>query len=185
MAGTRVMSAVSAGLISVEGHGAAKDVPFPLPRGYSPVCCTSHWPPTQCHAPPAPGEERQAARPELLPWGLRCRWSTGALLPLSPLSSIPSGSNCRPQPVKMTQGHSCVLTLTGRCWKEPDGFSIKLLAPLRRGVLKARKPSDHWCGREGAAGQAFPTPDSCGPKNITNLWGLKSAHQNDDLYPVR
>lgn len=88
MSGTQAMSAVSVAFISLESHEAVKarmEVPFCVPRGYNPVCCVSRWPPTPRHASPALGEDGQAALPELLPWGLDCRWSVepSCLLPLS------------------------------------------------------------------------------------------------------
>lgn len=138
------MSAVSAGFISVESHEAVKawmEVPFPMPRGYNPVCCVSCWPPTPREESPALGEDSQAALLELLPWGLDCRWSLGAILHLSHLGSIPSGRNHRPWTARrvkdMVHPYCNWEMLEGP--SQPSGFSIRLLGLFHRGVFKVRK----------------------------------------------
>lgn len=144
MSGTQAMSAVSVDFISLESHEAVKsqmEVPFPVPRGYNPVCCIGCWPPTPHLASPALGEDGQAALLELLPRGLDCRWSGGAILPLSPLGSILSGRNRRPRAARrfkdMVHPYLNWEMLEGP--SKPSGFSIRLLVLLHRGVFKVRK----------------------------------------------
>lgn len=144
MSGIQVMSAVSVGFISLESHEAVKDqmeVSFPMPGDYNPVCCISYWPPTPCHTSQALGEDGQAALLELLPLGLDCKWSVGAVLPLSPLGSILTGRNHRPWAARrckdVVRPYLNWEMLEGP--SQPSGFFIRLPAPCHRGVFKVRK----------------------------------------------
>lgn len=144
MSGTQATSAVSVGFISLESHEAVKarmEAPFPTPRGYNPGCWPSCWPPTPRQAWPVLAEDGQAALPELLPRGLDCRWSVGAVLPLSPLGSIPSGRNHRPQAARRFKDVVCPYLNWEMLEKpsQPSGFSIRLLALFHGGVFKVRK----------------------------------------------
>lgn len=144
-------------------------MPFPMPGGYDPICCLGHWPSTPYHECPA--------LLELLPQGLDCRWSTGAILLLSPLDSIPSGRKCRPQAARRVKDmvHPYLNWKMLEWHSQPSGFSIRLLALFHRGVFKVRKwPWITGEERKGLLGQAFLISSSCDPKNTTDLcWGLQ------------
>lgn len=109
------------------------EMPFPMPGGYDPICCLGHWPSTPYHECPA--------LLELLPQGLDCRWSIGAILLLSPLDSIPSGRKCRPQAARRVKDmvHPYLNWKMLEWHSQPSGFSIRLLALFHRGVFKVRK----------------------------------------------
>lgn len=154
------------------------EMPFPMPGGYDPVCCLGHWPSTPHPASPA--------LLELLPQGLDCRWSMGAILLLTPLGSIPSGRKHRPRAARrfkdMVHPYLNWKLLEGP--SQPSGFSIRLLALFHRGVFKVRKrPCITGEERKGLLAKHFWFQLLVTPR-IPQIFaeGYKSAHQRDNLF---